>query len=90
MKFGTKGIFGSKTRPTKKTETARVLPKIKSHPSIDSGNTISNSSLQDYNESEFTGTELATYMKEINIDLITWQILMSVKKWLVEIFHYRW
>ncbi|XP_043478846.1 pyrokinin-1 receptor-like [Leptopilina heterotoma] len=75
LKFGTKGLFGSQTRPTKKPkikpEIASAPPKINSHPSIDSGNTISNSSLQDYDETEFTGTELATYMKELNIDLIT-------------------
>lgn len=75
LKFGTKGLFGSQPRPSKKPkikpETASAPPKINSHPSIDSGNTISNSSLQDYDETEFTGTELATYMKELNFDLIT-------------------
>ncbi|XP_051171605.1 pyrokinin-1 receptor-like [Leptopilina boulardi] len=75
LRFGTKSLFGSQPRPSKKPkikpEVASAPPKINSHPSIDSGNTISNSSLQDYDETEFTGSELATYMKELNFDLIT-------------------
>lgn len=41
-----------------------------SQPSIRSANTISNSSLQDLEEIEFNGKELARYMGEINGDLI--------------------
>lgn len=46
---------------------------LQTHPSIESSNTISNSSLQDLGESEFSGMELAQYMGELNVDLITWQ-----------------
>lgn len=54
-----------------KLETTPVLPsRFQSHPSIDSANTISNSSLQDYDETEFNGMELARYMGELNCDLI--------------------
>ena len=42
-------------------------PKLSSHISIDSGkSTISNSSLQDLDETEFVGAELAHYMGELN------------------------
>lgn len=54
-----------------KLETTIALPsRFQSHPSIDSANTISNSSLQDYDETEFSGIELARYMGELNCDLI--------------------
>lgn len=49
-----------------------MQPRIQSHPSIESANTISNSSLQDFDETEFTGSELARYMGELNFELVTW------------------
>ncbi|XP_043271441.1 pyrokinin-1 receptor-like [Venturia canescens] len=49
----------------------RIIPKFQSQPSIESANTISNSSLQDLGETEFTGSELANYMGELNFDLVT-------------------
>lgn len=79
--LGTKGFFAqhrktSPTSPTKpkpeKTPIAVMPPRFQSHPSIESANTISNSSLQDLDETEFTGTELARYMGELNFDLVTW------------------
>lgn len=76
LRFGTKGLFANQQRPAKpkaKTEVASATSKFKSHPSIDSANTISNSSLQDFDETEFTGTELARYMRELNFDLVTWR-----------------
>lgn len=78
--LGTKGFFAqhrktSPTSPTKpkpeKTPIAAIPPRFQSHPSIESANTISNSSLQDLDETEFTGTELARYMGELNFDLVT-------------------
>ncbi|XP_017877673.1 uncharacterized protein LOC108623591 isoform X2 [Ceratina calcarata] len=69
LRQGTKGLFSSQQ---KNAETKpEVLPPFQSHPSIESANTISNSSLQDYDETEFTGTELARYMGELNNELIT-------------------
>lgn len=45
----------------------RLLPRTTgNHTSIDSANTISNSSLQDLDDPEFTGSELAHYMGELN------------------------
>ncbi|XP_072747698.1 pyrokinin-1 receptor isoform X2 [Anoplolepis gracilipes] len=78
--FGTKGFFtqhrkNSLTSPPRpKSEKTPVLvmsPRFQSHPSIESANTISNSSLQDLDETEFTGSELARYMGELNFDLVT-------------------
>ncbi|XP_070158930.1 pyrokinin-1 receptor isoform X2 [Polyergus mexicanus] len=78
--LGTKGFFAqhrknSSTSPTRpKPEKPSVImmsPKFQSHPSIGSANTISNSSLQDLDETEFTGSELARYMGELNFDLVT-------------------
>ncbi|CAL1689313.1 unnamed protein product [Lasius platythorax] len=79
--LGTKGFFAqhrknSSTSPTKpKPEKAPVAatssPRFQSHPSIESANTISSSSLQDLDETEFTGSELAQYMGEVNFDLVT-------------------
>ncbi|EFN62034.1 Neuropeptides capa receptor [Camponotus floridanus] len=78
--LSTKGFFAqhrktSPTSPTKpkpeKTPIAVMPPRFQSHPSIESANTISNSSLQDLDETEFTGTELARYMGELNFDLVT-------------------
>lgn len=48
---------------------AALPPRFHSQPSIES--TISNSSLQDLDETEFTGSELARYMGELNFDLAT-------------------
>lgn len=48
-----------------------LAPRFQSRPSIESTNTISNSSLKDHDETEFTGMELARYMGELNCDLIT-------------------
>ena len=62
---------------TKQEITGRVNPKFQSHPSLESANTISNSSLQDLDETEFTGSELARYMGELNFDLVTWWILIT-------------
>ncbi|XP_029664628.1 pyrokinin-1 receptor-like isoform X2 [Formica exsecta] len=78
--LGTKGFFAqhrknSSTSPTRpkpeKPPVAVMSPKFQSHPSIESANTISNSSLQDLDETEFTGSELARYMGELNFDLVT-------------------
>jgi len=56
-----------------KSENVSVAspPRFHSHPSIESANTISNSSLQDLDKTEFIGSELAQYMGELNFDLIT-------------------
>ncbi|KAK9302921.1 hypothetical protein QLX08_005193 [Tetragonisca angustula] len=75
LRLGTKELFSSQqktaVRATSRPETTTVVPhRFQSHPSIDSANTISNSSLQDYDETEFSGTELARYMGELNCDLI--------------------
>ncbi|XP_017757031.1 PREDICTED: neuromedin-U receptor 2-like [Eufriesea mexicana] len=75
LRLGTKGLFSPQqkvaTSPPLKPEAATALPpRFHSHPSIESSNTISNSSLQDYDETEFSGTELARYMGELNCDLI--------------------
>jgi len=74
--LGTKGFFAqhrkNSTNPAKpKSENDIVMPRFQSHPSIESANTISNSSLQDLDETEFTGTELARYMGELNFELVT-------------------
>ena len=74
LKFGTKGLFTNQQRPAKlkvKPEVASAPSKFSSHPSIDSANTISNSSLKDFDETEFTGPELANCMRELNFDLVT-------------------
>ncbi|CAL7934091.1 unnamed protein product [Xylocopa violacea] len=74
LRLGTKGFFSTQqkipTSPTAKPETTILSPRFQSHPSIESANTISNSSLQDFDETEFTGMELARYMGELNSDLI--------------------
>lgn len=75
LRLRTKGLFSPQqkiaTSPALKPEAATALPpRFHSHPSIESSNTISNSSLQDYDETEFSGTELARYMGELNCDLI--------------------
>ncbi|XP_011149125.1 pyrokinin-1 receptor isoform X2 [Harpegnathos saltator] len=76
--FGTKGLFAHhrKLPPASPKSKADVVapatsPRFRSHPSIESANTISNSSLQDLDETEFTGSELARYMGELNFDLVT-------------------
>ncbi|KAG7213585.1 hypothetical protein KM043_002839 [Ampulex compressa] len=76
LRFGTKGLFSPQQRntesPKSRREVATALPpRFQSHPSIESANTISNSSLQDLDETEFTGSELARYMGELNFDLVT-------------------
>ncbi|CAK9830060.1 Pyrokinin-1 receptor [Anthophora retusa] len=76
LRLGTKGLFSPQQKiasgPSVKPEVTTALPsRFQSHPSIESANTISNSSLQDFDETEFTGTELARYMGELNCDLIT-------------------
>ncbi|KAG6802465.1 pyrokinin-like receptor 2 [Apis mellifera caucasica] len=74
LRLETKELFSSQQKTKNnlmKLETTPVLPsRFQSHPSIDSANTISNSSLQDYDETEFNGMELARYMGELNCDLI--------------------
>lgn len=60
------------TKP-KPENVIAMPPPLESHPSIESANTISNSSLQDLDETEFTGSELARYMGELNFELVTWQ-----------------
>ncbi|XP_076766318.1 pyrokinin-1 receptor [Xylocopa sonorina] len=74
LRLGTKGFFSVQqkipTSPTAKPEATILSPRFQSHPSIESANTISNSSLQDFDETEFTGMELARYMGELNSDLI--------------------
>ncbi|XP_011637437.1 pyrokinin-1 receptor-like [Pogonomyrmex barbatus] len=72
--LGTKGFFAQhrKNLPTNPTKPKNVPPcRFQSHPSIESSNTISNSSLQEFDETEFTGTELARYMGELNFNLVT-------------------
>lgn len=76
--LGTRGFFAqhrknSPTSPTKSKagNVAATPPQFQSHPSIESANTISNSSLQDLDETEFTGSELARYMGELNFELVT-------------------
>lgn len=52
--------------------TYKASGRATSYSSVDSGksnNTISNSSLQDMDESEYTGEELAGYMAELNHSL---------------------
>ncbi|XP_012276499.1 pyrokinin-1 receptor-like [Orussus abietinus] len=74
LRMGTRGFFAQQQkspRPRVTPEVASAPPKLQSHPSIDSANTISNSSLQDLDETEFTGSELAKYMGELNFDLVT-------------------
>ncbi|XP_034173987.1 pyrokinin-1 receptor [Osmia lignaria lignaria] len=74
LRLGTKGLFSPQqkvpTIPMSKPEI-KTEPRFQSHPSIESANTISNSSLQDFDETEFTGTELARYMGEMNCDSVT-------------------
>lgn len=48
------------------TKQLRLFKENSTHASIDSANTISNSSLQDLDEPEYTGSELADYMGELN------------------------
>ncbi|KYN30205.1 PREDICTED: neuromedin-U receptor 2-like isoform X2 [Trachymyrmex cornetzi] len=76
--LGTKGFFAQHrknllTSPMKpKLETVIAMrPRFQSHPSIESANTMSNSSLQDFDETEFTGTESSPYMGELNFELVT-------------------
>ena len=66
--IGTKGFFALHrknllTSPMKpKLETVIAMrPRFQSHPSIESANTMSNSSLQDFDETEFTETESSPY-----------------------------
>ncbi|XP_014472059.1 PREDICTED: neuromedin-U receptor 2-like isoform X2 [Dinoponera quadriceps] len=71
--FGAKGFFAHhrKLPATSPNVAPAMSPRFRSHPSIESANTISNSSLQDLDETEFTGSELARYMGELNFDLVT-------------------
>lgn len=75
--FRTKGFFAyhrkSPARPKSNSEIVPIATQLRfhSHPSLGSDNTISNSSLQDLDETEFTGSELAEYMGELNFNLIT-------------------
>ncbi|XP_029160963.1 pyrokinin-1 receptor-like isoform X2 [Nylanderia fulva] len=78
--LGTKGFFaqhrkngstGSAKLKPEKAPVAAMSSRFQSHPSIESANTISSSSLQDLDETEFTGSELAQYMGELNCDLVT-------------------
>ncbi|XP_053980682.1 pyrokinin-1 receptor-like isoform X2 [Hylaeus volcanicus] len=76
LRLGTKGLFQPQQKVAgsslTKPKTASALPpRFQSHPSIESTNTISNSSLQDLDETEYAGTELAQYMNKLNCDLIT-------------------
>jgi len=65
--IGTKGFFTLHRKnllasPKPKLETVIAMrPQFQSHPSIESANTMSNSSLQDFDETEFTGTESSPY-----------------------------
>ncbi|XP_006619665.1 uncharacterized protein LOC102680664, partial [Apis dorsata] len=75
LRLETKELFSpqqkTKSNLMKLETTPAISPsRFQSHPSIDSANTISNSSLQDYDETEFSGMELARYMGELNCDLI--------------------
>ncbi|XP_012533240.1 pyrokinin-1 receptor isoform X2 [Monomorium pharaonis] len=79
--LGTKGFFAqhrknlsnnpTKVAKSKPDNVITIPPRFESHPSIESANTISNSSLQDLDETEFTGSELARYMGELNFELVT-------------------
>ncbi|XP_024938460.1 pyrokinin-1 receptor isoform X2 [Cephus cinctus] len=75
LRLGTKNLFTSNHQKSTKSivrpEVASAPPILQSQPSIDSANTISNSSLQDLDETEFSGLELARYMGQLNFDLIT-------------------
>ncbi|XP_076173939.1 pyrokinin-1 receptor [Ptiloglossa arizonensis] len=76
LRLGTKGLFQQQPKVTtslsSKPETASALPsRFQSRPSNENANIIGNSSLQNLDETEFTGTELAQYMGKLNCDLIT-------------------
>ncbi|KAF7991207.1 hypothetical protein HCN44_002769 [Aphidius gifuensis] len=75
FRSGTKGLFTNQNRQQKSDnnnlQQQNVQTKIQHTLSIGSANTISNSSLQDLDETEFTGSELARYMGELNYDIIT-------------------
>lgn len=75
--LGTKGFFAQhrKNLPAspmkpKLENIIAMRPRFQSHPSTESA-TISNSSLQDFDETEFTGTESSPYMGELNFELVT-------------------
>jgi hypothetical protein len=57
------------TLPPKKVSERPQIEKKKSNGSIRSGNSISNSSLKEIDEEEFTSTELAQMMHEINNEI---------------------
>ncbi|XP_075210740.1 pyrokinin-1 receptor-like [Lycorma delicatula] len=66
-------VNNNQTIPKKQSPVGAVTKRLKlfkenstNVTSIDSANTISNSSLQDLDEPEFTGSELADYMGELN------------------------
>ncbi|KZC09845.1 PREDICTED: neuromedin-U receptor 2-like [Dufourea novaeangliae] len=77
LRLGTKGLFSLHPKitnsPSVKPETtaAPTTERFQSQPSVESANTISNSSLQDLDETGFTGTELTVCTGELNRDLIT-------------------
>ncbi|XP_063976912.1 pyrokinin-1 receptor-like [Diachasmimorpha longicaudata] len=75
LRSSTKELFAHQQRQSKLRTRAdpsqKPQSKIKSRPSLESENTISNSSLQDLDDTEFTGCELAEYMGEINTELVT-------------------
>ncbi|XP_011309955.1 neuromedin-U receptor 2 [Fopius arisanus] len=75
LRSGTKELFAHQQKQVKSRMrpelSQRAQSIIQSRTSIESANTISNSSLQDLDETEFTGSELAEYMGKVNIELVT-------------------
>lgn len=70
LKRSTKKVLSFKTSPinTNKNGNCSKENKLKKENSIESG-TISNSSLQELDEEEFTSAELAKFMGEINNEI---------------------
>lgn len=62
--------FKSEASPCTVTDGKAEIKKKPSNDSIRSGNTISNSSLKEIDEEEFTSTELAQMMHEINSKIL--------------------
>lgn len=62
--------FKSDTSPCTAADGKEEIKKKVSPESIRSGNTISNSSLKEIDEEEFTSTELAQMMHEINSEIL--------------------
>lgn len=68
LKRGTRKVLSFKTSPINTNGNCSKDNKLKKENSIESG-TISNSSLQELDEEEFTSAELAKFMGEINNEI---------------------